>query len=151
MAKTVESYCSFQSIIVVEFIEISEKFNFKLSMASSESTPLPPSDAAKYDNVKKAFDKAVRGGVSGAMAMSINVLALMWLRTTINYQYRFGTNMRTALTTLYKEGGVVRFYRGLAPALLQGPLSRFGDTAANSGVLAFLDAYDHFLHLHCYF
>lgn len=27
----------------------------------------------------------------------------------------------------------MRFYRGLAPALLQGPLSRFGDTAANAG------------------
>jgi hypothetical protein len=32
-----------------------------------------------------------------------------------------------------------RFYRGLIPALLQGPLSRFGDTAANTGTLAALD------------
>lgn len=41
--------------------------------------------------------------------------------------------MGEALRHLYKEGGVVRFYRGLGPALLQGPLSRFGDTAANAG------------------
>ena len=32
--------------------------------------------------------------------------------------------------------------QGLAPALLQGPLSRFGDTAANAGVLALLDGDD---------
>lgn len=31
---------------------------------------------------------------------------------------------------------------GLAPALVQGPLSRFGDTAANAGALAFLEAYE---------
>jgi hypothetical protein len=37
---------------------------------------------------------------------------------------------------------VRRFYRGMAPALLQGPLSRFGDTAANTGVLVLLDSYD---------
>lgn len=47
-----------------------------------------------------------------------------------------------ALKTLYKEGGVVRFYRGLAPALVQGPMSRFGDTAANAGAMSLLDAYE---------
>ena len=57
----------------------------------------------------------------------------MWLRTTINYQYRYGTTTGQALRTLYKEGGIPRFYRGLLPALVQGPLSRFGDTAANAG------------------
>jgi len=35
--------------------------------------------------------------------------------------------------------GFSSFYRGYVPALLQGPLARFGDTAANSGVLALLD------------
>lgn len=29
----------------------------------------------------------------------------------------------------------------MGPALLQGPLSRFGDTAANSGTLAILDEF----------
>lgn len=66
----------------------------------------------------------------------------MWLRTTMNYQYRHGTTTRQALRKLYAEGGVRRFYRGLAPALFQGPLSRFGDTAANAGMLALLDHYD---------
>ena len=62
----------------------------------------------------------------------------MWLRTTMNYQYANGTSTLTALRTLYKDGGIPRFYKGLAPALIQGPLSRFGDTAANAGVLAVL-------------
>merc|ERR1719149_379872 len=50
--------------------------------------------------------------------------------------------MRGALSHLYKDGGIPRFYRGLAPALLQGPLSRFGDTAANAGVMEIFNAYD---------
>jgi len=47
-----------------------------------------------------------------------------------------------ALKTLYKEGGVPRFYRGLLPALIQGPLSRFGDTASNTGALALMESFD---------
>ena len=60
----------------------------------------------------------------------------------MNYQYRYGMSMRQALSTLYAEGGVPRFYRGLGPALFQGPLLRFGDTATNAGVLAFFDGMD---------
>jgi hypothetical protein len=59
----------------------------------------------------------------------------MWLRTTMNYQYRYGTGTMEALRTLYADGGILRFYRGVGPALIQGPASRFGDTAANAGVL----------------
>ena len=74
--------------------------------------------------------------------MGINVCALMWIRTTINYQYRYGTSTSEAFKKLYAEGGIPRFYRGLLPALVQGPLSRFGDTAANTGTLAALDAFE---------
>ena len=90
--------------------------------------------------LKMSLNRALGGGTAGALAMGINVSTLMWLRTTVNYQYRYGTSTLTALKTLYSAGGVRRFYRGFAPALLQGPLSRFGDTAANTGVLAFLDS-----------
>lgn len=72
--------------------------------------------------------------------MGVQVLSLMWLRTTINYQYRHGTGTLTAFKFLYKEGGVRRFYRGVGPALFQGPLSRFGDTAANAGVLSLMES-----------
>jgi hypothetical protein len=74
--------------------------------------------------------------------MGINVCTLMWMRTTINYQYRYGTTTMVALKTLYADGGIPRFYRGLIPALIQGPLSRFGDTAANTGTMAALDAFE---------
>lgn len=74
--------------------------------------------------------------------MAINVCSLMWIRTAINYQYRYGTSTSEAFRTLYKDGGIPRFYRGLIPALIQGPLSRFGDTAANTGTLAALDAFE---------
>ena len=69
-------------------------------------------------------------------------MTLMWLRTTLNYQYKYGTSTTAALKTLYAQGGIPRLYRGVGWAFLQGPLARFGDTAANAGVLALLDSYD---------
>merc|ERR550534_374271 len=53
---------------------------------------------------------------------------------------------KQALTHLYNDGGrglggIRRVYRGLGPALLQGPLARFGDTAANTGMLTLLNAH----------
>lgn len=47
-----------------------------------------------------------------------------------------------ALRTLYADGGIPRFYRGVLPALVQGPLSRFGDTAANTGMITLMDSFD---------
>mmetsp|Transcript_29703 Transcript_29703/g.28409 ORF Transcript_29703/g.28409 Transcript_29703/m.28409 type:complete len:301 (-) Transcript_29703:372-1274(-) len=89
-----------------------------------------------------AAKRAGQGGLAGAAAMGINVCTLMWMRTTINYQYRYGTTTMTAFKTLYADGGIPRFYKGVIPALLQGPLSRFGDTAANTGTMAALDAFE---------
>lgn len=91
---------------------------------------------------KTIFSNAFNSGLAGAGAMSINVLSLMWMRTTVNYQYRYGTSTMEAMRHLYKQGGIPRFYRGLLPALAQGPLSRFGDTAANEGVLKLWDSND---------
>lgn len=92
--------------------------------------------------LRESLIRAAQGGMAGAVAMSINVCTLMWMRTTINYQYRYGTSTTEAFKALYRDGGIPRFYRGLVPALLQGPLSRFGDTAANTGTLALLDSMD---------
>ena len=91
---------------------------------------------------EKAAKKALGGGVSGALAGVAQVLLLMWLRTTINYQYRNGGGTRDAMAALYEEGGLRRFYRGVSFALFQTPLTRFGDTAANTGVLALLATSD---------
>lgn len=82
-------------------------------------------------NFQEILDKSFKSGFSGASAMTIQVTSLMWLRTTMNYQYKFGGKMLPTISSLYKEGGIVRFYRGYIPALIVGPLSRFGDTFAN--------------------
>ena len=92
--------------------------------------------------ISKSLNKAFKGGISGATAMVCQVGSLMWLRTTMNYQYRYGYSTSTAIKKLYSEGGIRRFYRGVGPALIQGPLSRFGDTAANVGVITFLNNND---------
>ena len=54
----------------------------------------------------------------------------------MNYQHANGLSTYEAITTLYAEGGLARLYQGWLPALLQAPISRFGDTAANAGMLA---------------
>jgi len=95
---------------------------------------------AKTQIIKDAVQRGLVGGTSGAMAMTIQVSTLMWMRTTMNYQYRFGTSTTEAMKHLWREGKIRRFYRGYGPALLQGPISRFGDTAANVGILALLES-----------
>ncbi len=72
--------------------------------------------------------------------MVLQVLTLMPLRTVMNYQYRYGTGTTTAIRTLYHDGGWTRYYQGLTAALIQGPVSRFGDTAANAGILALMQS-----------
>jgi hypothetical protein len=58
----------------------------------------------------------------------------------MNYQYRYGTSTSQAIRTLYLDGGWTRYYQGLSAALIQGPVSRFGDTAANAGIFALLNS-----------
>jgi len=98
---------------------------------------MPPAVQA---TLAMAGHRALGGGLSGAVAGVAQVLTLMWLRTAMNYQYRFAGSLEDSLRTLYSQGGVSRFYQGVGWALLQNPLSRFGDTAANTGVLAIFEA-----------
>lgn len=101
----------------------------------------PNAEKRSFSEILSAAGKrALGGGLPGAIAMGLQVGTLMWLRTTMNYQYRNGTSTGEALRALYKEGGIRRFYRGVGPALFQGPLSRFGDTAANAGMLSLLNS-----------
>ncbi|KAL3826685.1 hypothetical protein ACHAXA_001208 [Cyclostephanos tholiformis] len=115
--------------------------------------------------IERAAKKAMGGGKAGAAAAVVQVFSLMWLRTTMNYQYRFGGTLSSSLKKLYEEGGIPRLYQGLSFALIQvrsrnhiprifyrcmpvsspeilskGPLTRFGDTAANVGILALLES-----------
>tara|TARA_X000000950_G_scaffold283294_1_gene383810 strand:+ start:69 stop:887 length:819 start_codon:yes stop_codon:yes gene_type:complete len=91
---------------------------------------------------QKAYKKAINGGLSGFGAMTFQVGSLMWLRTIVNFQYRNGGTFINTYKTLYKQGGIFRFYRGLPFALMQAPLSRFGDTAMNIGVMSLLENSD---------
>ncbi|KAH8985401.1 mitochondrial carrier [Lactarius akahatsu] len=111
-------------------------------------------------DLKGALKRALGGGLSGAAgdtdvfadtmihyltthhsaAMVLQVLTLMPIRTVMNYQYRYGTTTTQAIDTLYADGGYSRYYQGLAAALVQGPVARFGDTAANAGILALLES-----------
>jgi len=70
--------------------------------------------------------------------MILQVATLMPVRTIMNYQYRFGHTFKEAARILYADGGYGRYYQGVGAALIQGPVARFGDTAANAGILALL-------------
>jgi len=91
------------------------------------------------DILKKSFNRAIGGGISGFTAMGVQVTSLMWLRTIMNYQYRNGGNIKNTVSTLYNQGGLLRFYKGYSAAITIGPLSRFGDTAANTFAMNFFD------------
>lgn len=112
----------------------------KNSNTSHPSLTMADSSITIDEIFSQASKKALSGGKAGATASVVQVLALMWLRTSMNYQYRYGGSLSSSLSELYKEGGIPRFYQGLPFALVQGPLTRFGDTAANVGILALLDA-----------
>jgi hypothetical protein len=120
-----------------------QKANMTAAAAAAATTALSTS-ASNHNKsglllLQRAAASAVRGGSAGALAMVLQVVLLMWLRTVINYQYKHaGLSMIQAFRILYKEGGIGRFYQGAFYALLQGPLSRFGDTAANEGLRDYL-------------
>jgi hypothetical protein len=110
--------------------------------------PALPADAdtavavapALSDILAAAGAKAFRGGAAGFAAGALQVAAFMWLRTAMNVQYARGGTLRSSLAALWAEGGVRRLYQGVSVAIVQAPLSRFGDTAANTGVLALFAA-----------
>ena len=91
------------------------------------------------DILHKAYKKAIGGGLAGSSAMVIQITSLMWLRTTMNYQYRYGGTFKSSINKLYLYGGLSRFYRGYSAAIAIGPLSRFGDTASNAYILSLFE------------
>ncbi|CBY33619.1 unnamed protein product [Oikopleura dioica] len=103
--------------------------------------PQKPEKINWNEILEKASKRALGSGGAGASAMVVQVCSLMWMRTIMNYQYRYGMSTAEAARILYKQGGIRRFYRGVGPALLQGPLSRFSDTAANAGMLTVMNSH----------
>jgi hypothetical protein len=66
---------------------------------------------------QKATKRAIGGGKAGASAAVVQVLSLMWLRTSMNRQYRYGGDLVSSLKELWKEGGIPRLYQGLQFAM----------------------------------
>jgi hypothetical protein len=110
--------------------------------AAAKTTKAATKPKVDFNEVmSKASARAFRGGVAGFAAGVIQVGTFMWMRTAMNYQYANGGTMMSSIKALYAEGGVARLYKGMSFAIIQAPMSRFGDTAANTGVLALLEAY----------
>ena len=93
----------------------------------------------KNDILQNAINKSLNVGLAGYGAMTFQVGSLMWLRTTMNYQFKNGGGTIQTIRKLYAEGGIPRFYRGLGFALINAPISRFGDTAANMTAMTYLE------------
>jgi hypothetical protein len=92
---------------------------FLTSLALAYSISIPGSGIS-FENdfdVKGALKSALGGGIAGALAMILQVVLLMWIRTAMNYQYRYGGTFLDTLRKLWREGGVYRFYAGLGAAL----------------------------------
>lgn len=88
------------------------------------------------ESVSEIISKSIKSGLGGAGAMTCQVTTLMWMRTIMNYQYRYGGTIYNTINKLYNDSGIRRFYRGFSVALIQGPMSRFGDTFSNTLALS---------------
>ena len=75
--------------------------------------------------------------------MIVQVVALMWMRTTINYQHSKGTSTLEAMRELYSQGGLARFYQGWVAALLQAPLREDESTAKEVLRLLWMNSVSH--------
>jgi len=80
---------------------------------------------------------AVKGGLAGMLAGLMQVICFTWVRTIMNHQYYYGGGFFDTARNLWEEGGLSRFYQGLGYAIFQVPLARFGDTFAQSVIVAF--------------
>jgi Mitochondrial carrier protein len=116
-------------------------YKSKKPATNSPVVPLaPPKPLTLNEIFIKAGKHGLGGGIPGFIAGIIQVFTLMWMRTIINYQCRYGTTFRQALRILLREGGIRRLYRGISFALVQAPLARFVGTAANDGVESLLNS-----------
>ena len=60
-------------------------------MSESRKPDAPVQEPMSMGQVlNKAAGSALRGGVAGAAAMGANVLALMWMRTTVRFAHFVG-------------------------------------------------------------
>lgn len=85
------------------------------------------------------FKESLKSGIGGFKAKTIQIISLNWLKTIMNYQNNNGTSFKKTIKILYKEGGIKRFFLGITPSLIQGPIIRFGDTFCNEIILDLME------------
>ena len=66
----------------------------------------------------------------GLITASTQISTLIWLRTIMIYQYEYNTTFNNTFKNLYKDGGLMRFYKGYIPSLIICNLCRFNDLNA---------------------
>ena len=74
----------------------------------------------------------VKDGLIGLKISYLEICSLMWLRTIVNCQYKYGCDIKETLRMLNNEGGIKRYYRGFTLTIIYLPLLRFGDMSCNS-------------------
>ena len=75
--------------------------------STSTSTPTKEKSLTFGQIVIKAGKRGLGGGLPGAVAGVVQVLMMMWLRTVINYQMRYGTTFVRAVNILYRVSFVL--------------------------------------------
>ena len=124
-----------QNTKFIKEFQFRQRRNAAVTANNNDNYTTPsPTPQTFSEILKKAGKSGIGGGISGAIAGIVQVLTLMWLRTVMNYQCRYGSTFSQALRALHNQGGIPRFYRGLSFALIQAPLARFVATASNDGV-----------------
>ena len=107
-------------------------------MPADKNGPAPTFD----EILDKATKRAFKGGVAGSAAAAVQVTSLMWIRTIMNYQYRYGTGLteafKVALTNallVFASGPFVQT-RGLFPILsADNSQARWRGVARNPSLL----------------
>merc|ERR1712216_392726 len=70
--------------------EIQAKIDALIQEKKEKNEKNPEKILTAGEILEKASARAFRGGLAGMGAMVIQVFSFMWLRTTMNYQYRYG-------------------------------------------------------------
>jgi hypothetical protein len=126
--------CCCALVLVTSAASDQQKYSHDESAKSKSAAKVVSTLYTLPDGLKAYINsnRVLRTGLSGAAAGSVQVATLMWLRTVTSYQSSYDVSFMDAVATLYADGGVERFYRGVSFALVQGPLSRFGSIVSNS-------------------